>query len=601
MKQALKATLDKDITRLKELVGNNMSILHQVIAEASDKDSEYESADLYSATFNLLELIKDDRVLLEKVLNAPDNLGVTLISKALELGQVGMVKTLLKYPSINVTKENWAAISNLPSPKEVEIYRYLAKHKAALIAELIESERKVSVEDLEELLVGDATPFKYCSRETLENLGKAIGTEYPLLKDFIRDNEEQLDKLFRTLDSIVIRDTKNKALALQNKNKITVAMEILQEGLWLNDDTELITTIMSFRNESLINAIKARYDEVTPKYLGLAVLQALEFGLVDQVKPLIDAGADVNVRDTVGYTPLMWAVYMKNTEAVRQLVESGAVIDEFMLTGDTALMFAAQGGYYDIVDILLKAGADINARNTSAESPLTLAIKNGHIKIVKELVARGAGFDEITLNLAVKQNNAEVVRILLLNGADPHKASVAGHVKLEGKEGKESWVYVATRGNDEVKAVINQYLDMEKKFKENFESKIIAGIESHDITIDNIEAKVESIIDQSQPAEMQEFAKRSAEDKVKAVPEEHKGPEGLSFVRLLIMLIMKYFSGRNRLSEKQENTINSAVGKLNEAVRSQPEFEELSGKNKESFVGKIEAKASQAKAHSRAQ
>jgi ankyrin repeat protein len=57
------------------------------------------------------------------------------------------------------------------------------------------------------------------------------------------------------------------------------------------------------------------------------LLSAATTGNIDELIELLEAGADVNVRDAFGWTPLMWASSMGYPEAVEILLKKGAVPD----------------------------------------------------------------------------------------------------------------------------------------------------------------------------------------------------------------------------------------------------------------------------------
>jgi ankyrin repeat protein len=44
------------------------------------------------------------------------------------------------------------------------------------------------------------------------------------------------------------------------------------------------------------------------------------------VKKLIDTGFNVNCKDYMGWTPLLWAVYFENTQIIKMLIDAGADI-----------------------------------------------------------------------------------------------------------------------------------------------------------------------------------------------------------------------------------------------------------------------------------
>ena len=73
---------------------------------------------------------------------------------------------------------------------------------------------------------------------------------------------------------------------------------------------------------------------------------------MDTVKFLIEKGADLNIKDYYGSTPLHTAVRQKKLEVVRYFAERGANIDTKDDYGNTPLNPAAESGYLDIKNIL---------------------------------------------------------------------------------------------------------------------------------------------------------------------------------------------------------------------------------------------------------
>jgi hypothetical protein len=119
---------------------------------------------------------------------------------------------------------------------------------------------------------------------------------------------------------------------------------------------------------------------------------------------LLDKGADVNVKDYMGYTPLMRActsIINNRLTTVHLLLEHGADVNLEDDDGWTPLMNACRDGLTDVVRALLEKGADTTISKTVREgriengvvveettyvaSALTLAKKGGHSNIVKLL------------------------------------------------------------------------------------------------------------------------------------------------------------------------------------------------------------------------
>ena len=98
-----------------------------------------------------------------------------------------------------------------------------------------------------------------------------------------------------------------------------------------------------------------------PKYLEIAQF-------------LIDAGADVKLRDERGRSALDIAAENGSLPGVEFLTSHGSdPNDRSQLTGDTALHRAAENGFPDVVAALLVKGANPNAQNLVGNAPLHYA------------------------------------------------------------------------------------------------------------------------------------------------------------------------------------------------------------------------------------
>lgn len=122
-----------------------------------------------------------------------------------------------------------------------------------------------------------------------------------------------------------------------------------------------------------------------------ALTESIAEGFPEVAKQLVIAGANPNVADNRGVSPLMFAAWYCMEEVVSLLLRRGAVVNAADLDGDTALMHAAsQCTNGKIVGILLEYGAAVNVIDYDGESALTIAAFNGDERAVKELVAAGA-------------------------------------------------------------------------------------------------------------------------------------------------------------------------------------------------------------------
>ena len=147
------------------------------------------------------------------------------------------------------------------------------------------------------------------------------------------------------------------------------------------------------------------------------LLNAATRGETDRVKSLLAGGVDTNVRNAVGWTPLMLAAAERHTSTVEILLEAGADPNAENALGRTALMFAASYGQDSTVQLLLDRGAKPNIvpKDHSGWTALMAAAARGHVN---------------------------TVGLLLQNGADPNIRSKDGRtaIKLERDEGRSEVV-----------------------------------------------------------------------------------------------------------------------------------------------------------------
>ena len=80
----------------------------------------------------------------------------------------------------------------------------------------------------------------------------------------------------------------------------------------------------------------------------------------------------------------------RDAERVRALIDKGANVDVRDKHGVTPLYEASGKGYTEIVKLLLNASADVNAAHTTGLTPLFWASENGHTEVVQLLLEAGA-------------------------------------------------------------------------------------------------------------------------------------------------------------------------------------------------------------------
>ena len=158
------------------------------------------------------------------------------------------------------------------------------------------------------------------------------------------------------------------------------------------------------------------------------LIYAAAYGTVDAMKLLLDAGADVNAKNALDYTALMWGV--TEPAKAKLLTGRGADVNAKSKTGRTALMIASlQNGSDSVVEMLLAKGADARALDKNGLSFLLAASAGMNTRQVRMAVEKGAdvnaknGAGFTPLMNAAAAGDVETVKFLLSKGADVNAVS----------------------------------------------------------------------------------------------------------------------------------------------------------------------------------
>lgn len=122
-----------------------------------------------------------------------------------------------------------------------------------------------------------------------------------------------------------------------------------------------------------------------------ALIYYAAHGNAGGVAQALHDGADIEVRDANGLTPLMWAAQQKVASVVSLLLERGANPYVRDNAGWTPLHCAASGGSAESLENLLAScGDSLEALNNEAETPLLVAVRMHREDIARMLVDAGA-------------------------------------------------------------------------------------------------------------------------------------------------------------------------------------------------------------------
>lgn len=184
-------------------------------------------------------------------------------------------------------------------------------------------------------------------------------------------------------------------------------------------------------------------------------------GDVDQVGALLVGGADANMRDEDGRTPLMWACFVLQRFSVdgappvhrdyaavaKLLLDKGANVDARDSSRRTALLMAVEGAASEyrvigadeeMVRLLVTRGANVNAQDDEGWSPLlrTVNLWADESSLISFLIAHGADVKvrlkggRTALMLSARLGKADRLGELMDNGANVNAADEQGQTAL---------------------------------------------------------------------------------------------------------------------------------------------------------------------------
>ncbi|MGC9367824.1 MAG: ankyrin repeat domain-containing protein, partial [bacterium] len=118
----------------------------------------------------------------------------------------------------------------------------------------------------------------------------------------------------------------------------------------------------------------------------------LFYGIEEErvVRVLLENGAEVNIADFEGETPLLEASRNNDVEIINLLLDNGAEVNVVNEKGYTPLLISVSYENYDVAELLVNAGADVNVENEDGYTPLIYAIGDEEIELIYKLIQEGA-------------------------------------------------------------------------------------------------------------------------------------------------------------------------------------------------------------------
>ena len=137
---------------------------------------------------------------------------------------------------------------------------------------------------------------------------------------------------------------------------------------------------------SLLLENDANVDSPSPAGGWPALVLAIHDSYTDIVVVLLNNGADVASKDSIGFTPLHYAVSNLDPSVIELMLDRGAHVNARTEYGVMPLHVAAWEEKPSVVTLLLGRGADIDARTVEGTTPCQNAVEaNRSVEIINLL------------------------------------------------------------------------------------------------------------------------------------------------------------------------------------------------------------------------
>jgi ankyrin repeat protein len=220
------------------------------------------------------------------------------------------------------------------------------------------------------------------------------------------------------------------------------------------------------------------------------------------VEVLLKNGADIDLPDPDGVSPLLVSIMNANWDLARQLILAGADVNQWDIYGEAPLFMAVDlrsridGGRASIdplnktngltiVKVLLERGADPNMQlffkpanmrgstNTRGSTPLVRAANNGDLEVVNLLLEHGADatvymadrqtpIHAVLAGRSSEQQALELIRVLHKAGADVNVTALVHHTE-EVRGGTALHYAVRKRYKEVIKELASYGIDLDAK------------------------------------------------------------------------------------------------------------------------------------------
>ena len=400
--------------------------------------------------------------------NAKDNKGSTALIKASAFGRLETVKLLIDNKADVNTKDYYNSTALIEASKLglLEAVKLLIKHKAE-----VNARNRIGITPL--IAASDSH-----SERTLEIVKLLIENNADV-------NASDVDG-GTALMSVVSRPNPNHLaivkLLIEHKANVNAKFkgkESYHPNFYSEGDTPLLIACTGYNIH------------------GVSLLPIIQF--------LIKSGADINMKNAFGETPLYRVIKNSSKGEIFELVKfflvnkadinakitsNGYGNSGNVYKGETAFLFAVMFANSKLVKLLIENGADINDKDHWGVSALMHASQIGHLDITKLLIENNADVNAKDLdgNSAlihasdIKYNGSKfprIAKVLLENKAD---------INAKNKDAQTALMKASVAGKlDTVKLLVEYNADTTAKDSNNKTALLLAKENKHYLVVQYLE------------------------------------------------------------------------------------------------------------------
>jgi ankyrin repeat protein len=183
--------------------------------------------------------------------------------------------------------------------------------------------------------------------------------------------------------------------------------------------------------------------------MNTQLVEAAERGDTATVQRILADGADINVQDARGRTPVLAATHANRVETARALIQAGADVNIRDDIKDNVLLYAGAEGLLDILRLAIAAGADTRITNRFGGTALIPAAERGHIAIVEELLTHS----DVDVNHVNNLGWTALLEAIVLSDGGPRHQQIVqrlidhgADINIADKEGVTPLQHARRRG-----------------------------------------------------------------------------------------------------------------------------------------------------------